>query len=85
MVAEHVKPSGPKEREADVLGMQYMYMAGYDPTAFVDLARLATLENRRRVDRPDSNSPTLRRAPGNGPADEGNGVKPGTIAMNCRR
>jgi hypothetical protein len=33
--------------------------------------------DRRRVERPDSNRPTLRRAPGNGSADDGNGRKQG--------
>jgi predicted Zn-dependent protease len=108
------------EAEADLLGLEYMYKAGYDPAAFVDFfekieslekrkpgavskifanhpptgdritiaqkhiqellkerpeyvvstsefndikARLAILENRRRVDPKDSNRPVLRKAP----------------------
>jgi predicted Zn-dependent protease len=36
------------ETEADFLGMQYMYKAGYDPTASVDLfERMLSLEKRR--------------------------------------
>jgi len=36
------------EREADYLGLQYMYKAGYDPTAFVDLfEKIQTLEKRK--------------------------------------
>ena len=32
----YLKFSRDAEREADLLGMQYQYAAGYDPTAFVD-------------------------------------------------
>ena len=36
------------EEEADMLGLQYMYKAGYDPTAFVDFfEKLQTQEKRR--------------------------------------
>jgi len=36
------------EREADYLGLQYMYKAGYDPTAFVDFfEKIQTLEKRK--------------------------------------
>ena len=36
------------EREADYLGLQYMYKAGYDPTAFVDFfEKIETLEKRK--------------------------------------
>jgi len=36
------------EEEADLLGVQYMYKAGYDPTAFVDFfERLEALERRK--------------------------------------
>ncbi len=36
------------EREADYLGLQYMYKAGYDPTAFVDFfEKLESLEKRK--------------------------------------
>jgi len=36
------------EEEADMLGVQYMYKAGYDPTAFVDFFEgLAALEKRK--------------------------------------
>ena len=40
--------SRANEREADHLGLQYMYKAGYDPTAFVDFfEKVETLENRK--------------------------------------
>jgi beta-barrel assembly-enhancing protease len=36
------------EREADFLGLQYMYKAGYDPTSFVDFfEKIETLEKRK--------------------------------------
>jgi predicted Zn-dependent protease len=36
------------EAEADYLGVQYMYKAGYDPTAFVDFfEKIQTLEKRK--------------------------------------
>ncbi len=36
------------EKEADMLGLQYMYKTGYDPTAFVDFfEKLQTLEKRK--------------------------------------
>ena len=36
MPLSYLKFSRDAEREADLLGMQYQYAAGYDPTAFVD-------------------------------------------------
>jgi predicted Zn-dependent protease len=36
------------ENEADLLGLQYMYKAGYDPTAFVDFfEKIQTLEKKK--------------------------------------
>jgi predicted Zn-dependent protease len=36
------------ESEADMLGLQYMYKAGYDPTAFIDFfEKVETLEKRK--------------------------------------
>jgi predicted Zn-dependent protease len=36
------------EREADFYGLQYMYKAGYDPTAFVDFfEKIETLEKKK--------------------------------------
>jgi len=36
------------EKEADYLGLQYMYKAGYDPTAFVDFfEKIQTLERKK--------------------------------------
>jgi len=36
------------EREADLLGLEYMYKAGYDPTAFVDFfEKIETLEKKK--------------------------------------
>jgi predicted Zn-dependent protease len=36
------------EREADYLGLQYMYKAGYDPTSFVDFfEKVETMEKRK--------------------------------------
>jgi beta-barrel assembly-enhancing protease len=122
------------EKEADVLGLEYMYKTGYDPTAFVDFfekieslektkpgtiakvfsthpmtddrirdaqkniqellkekpeyvlntsefvdvkARLAMLENRRKIEPRDSNRPRLRRSPADGRVDDQNGGKEG--------
>jgi predicted Zn-dependent protease len=123
--------SRANEREADHLGLQYMYKAGYDPVAFVDFfekietlekrkpgtvakvfsthpqtddrikasqeeiqkdlkakpeyvvttsefndvkARMAMLHGKRKLDTPaDANRPTLRRAPGSGTVDDGEG------------
>ena len=40
--------SRAQEREADHLGLQYMYKAGYDPTAFVDFfEKIQSLEKRK--------------------------------------
>jgi predicted Zn-dependent protease len=36
------------ERQADRLGLEYMYKAGYDPTAFIDFfERIQTMEKRK--------------------------------------
>src|SRR5579884_3305337 len=36
------------ERQADYYGLQYMYKAGYDPTAFVDFfEKIQTMEKRK--------------------------------------
>ena len=118
------------ESEADLLGLEYMYKAGYDPVAFVDFfekiqamekkkpgtlakvfsthpmtedrieraqkniqeylkerpeyvvntsefidvkARLASLQNKRKIDNKDENHPTLRRAPSSGSGGSGDG------------
>ena len=120
------------ESEADLLGLEYMYKSGYDPTAFVDFfekiqslekkkpgtmakvfsshpmtedriqtaqkniqnylkerpeyvistsefndvkTRLASLQNKRKVDNQDLNRPTLRKAPGAGSGGSGAGDK----------
>jgi predicted Zn-dependent protease len=43
-----LKFSRANEAEADYLGLQYMYKAGYDPTAFVDFfEKIETLEKRK--------------------------------------
>ena len=43
------------ELEADVLGIQYQYAAGYDPQAFVEaLEKLSGLENQRRSKAPSA-------------------------------
>jgi beta-barrel assembly-enhancing protease len=40
--------SRANEREADYLGLQYMYKAGYDPTSFVDFfEKIETMEKRK--------------------------------------
>jgi predicted Zn-dependent protease len=43
-----LKFSRGMEAEADLLGLEYMYKAGYDPTAFVDIfERLESLEKKK--------------------------------------
>jgi predicted Zn-dependent protease len=43
-----LKFSRGMERQADRLGLDYMYKAGYDPTAFLDFfERLETLEKKK--------------------------------------
>ena len=38
------------EAEADLLGLQYLYKTGYDPTAFVDFfEKIQALEKRSRA------------------------------------
>jgi predicted Zn-dependent protease len=43
-----LKFSRDNEREADFLGLQYMYKAGYDPNAFVSFFEKIEAEERRR-------------------------------------
>ncbi len=43
-----LKFSRGMEKEADMLGLQYMYKAGYDPTSFVDFfEKIETLEKKK--------------------------------------
>ena len=58
-----LKFSRDAEREADFLGLQYVYKTGYDPAAFVDLfERLESLEHRkpRAITRLVSTHPSTR-------------------------
>ena len=43
-----LKFSSDAEREADYLGLQYMYKAGYDPSAYVSFFEKIMAEERRR-------------------------------------
>ena len=66
------------EREADYLGLQYMYKAGYDPTAFVDFfEKIQTMEKKKPgidfqgfLHPPDDRRPHQGRA-GRDPEDPG--------------
>ena len=48
MPLSFLKFSRDQEREADYLGLQYMYKAGYDPNAFVSFFEKIEAEERRR-------------------------------------
>jgi len=48
MPLSFLKFSRDQEREADYLGLQYMYKAGYDPNAFVSFFEKVEAEERRR-------------------------------------
>src|SRR5262249_29868039 len=51
------KFSRDAEIEADLLGIEYQYSAGYDPEAFVDaLEKLSGLANRNKVNAPEKMS-----------------------------
>ncbi len=44
----YVSFTRPYEREADYLGLQYLYKAGYDPTAFVDFfEKIQTMDKKK--------------------------------------
>ena len=52
------------EGEADYLGLQYMYKAGYDPQAFIDVLREGQGAGEREAgDRCRRRSPPIRRRP----------------------
>lgn len=48
MPLSFLKFSRDQEREADYLGLQYMYKSGYDPNAFVSFFEKVEAEERRR-------------------------------------
>ena len=62
-VRHFLKFSREDEAEADYLGVQYLYAAGYDPNGAVSiLEKLASLERKSRVP-PRASSPLTRPTP----------------------